>query len=31
MTSDATTVHLERQRWFPLDPHNPGGVQMATH
>ena len=26
----AVTVTLDQQRWFPLDPGNPGGVQMAT-
>ena len=26
----AVTVALERQSWFPLDPGNPGGVQMVT-
>lgn len=25
----AVTVPLEQQRWYPLDPTNPGGVQMA--
>jgi anti-sigma factor ChrR (cupin superfamily) len=24
------TAPLEQQRWFPLDPGNPGGVQLAT-
>lgn len=28
--ADAITVPLDRQRWYPLDPSNPGGVQMAT-
>jgi anti-sigma factor ChrR (cupin superfamily) len=26
----AITVHLGSQRWYPLDPGNPGGVQMAS-
>jgi len=28
--AEAITVTLDRQRWFPLDPSNPGGVQMAS-
>lgn len=28
--TEAITVHLKQQRWYPLDPGNPGGVQMAT-
>ncbi len=28
--SEAITVPLDSQRWYPLDPGNPGGVQMAT-
>jgi beta-alanine degradation protein BauB len=26
----AVTVHVGEQRWYPLDPGNQGGVQMAT-
>jgi hypothetical protein len=28
--SEAVTMRLDGQRWYPLDPSNPGGVQMAT-
>jgi mannose-6-phosphate isomerase-like protein (cupin superfamily) len=28
--TDAITVRLDSQRWYPLDPSNPTGVQMAT-
>ncbi len=28
--AEALTVTLGRQRWYPLDPDNPGGVQMAS-
>jgi beta-alanine degradation protein BauB len=28
--AEAVVAALGEQRWFPLDPGNPGGVQMAT-